>query len=99
MYDKYRYSKKLSIRRSVQYDALWSVALLLCIRFFLVPHPMHHRLGGATMVIFGIAAFASGDRWGFTESENPALRAVGWTIVLVFAMALIVGGCLEFVGK
>jgi hypothetical protein len=79
--------------------ALCSVALLVGIRFFIAPPPVRNRLDGAAMVMFGIGAFASGDRWGFTESRKPGVRAVGWVIVLVFAGALVIGGYLEFAGK
>ena len=99
MYEKYMYPKKLSIRRSIQNVALCTAALLLAIRFFLAPPPVRNRLDGAVMVLFGIGAFVSGDRWGFTESRNPAVRAVGWIIVLVLAAAFVVGGYREFTGK
>jgi hypothetical protein len=60
---------------------------------------MHKHLDGAAMVAFGIAAFAARDKWGLTESRHILARVTGWMIVVAFAGALIIGGCLEFVGR
>jgi hypothetical protein len=99
MYENFMRSKKRSAWQWVQYLALGTIALLLGARFSFASASVHKQLDGAAMVAFGIGAFAARDKWCLTELRHILARVMGWMIVVVFAGALIIGGCLEFVGR
>jgi len=87
------------MRRMIRYVALGAAVLLIAIRFAFASPSVHRQLDGAAMILFGIGAFAGGDRWRFTESRHLFARAAGWILTAVFAGSLIIGGCLEFSGR
>ena len=99
MYDKYIHTKACSTRKLIQYVALSGAVLIIGIRFALAPLSMHRQFDGSAMVLFGVGALAAGDKWGLTRSRHVLARAAGWIIAGAFATALIIGGCLEFLGK
>jgi hypothetical protein len=83
----------------IQYVALGSAVLVIAVRFAFASPSVYRQLDGVAMVLFGIGAFAGGDRWRFTDSRHLFARTAGWIITSVFAGALIIGGCLEFSGR